>query len=156
MRAQYAAAERHEPDRLAVRTVPADDPGDLVACLPHPEVVAWLRGGDGLVGWGEAARLTLPAGADRFTAGEKWLRELFDAAVVTDEVNVPGSGPVAFGSFTFDPVCDGSVLVVPAALMGRRDGRAWLTTISGGAGAGLLPPARRSLPRPRCAGATAA
>ena len=79
MRAQYAAAERHEPDRLAVRTVPADDPGDLVACLPHPEVVAWLRGGDGLVGWGEAARLTLPAGADRFTAGEKWLRELFDA-----------------------------------------------------------------------------
>jgi len=142
VRAQYAAAERHAPDRLAVRTVPADDPGDLVACLPHPEVVAWLRGGDGLVGWGEAARLTLPAGADRFTAGEKWLRELFDAAIVTDEVSVPGSGPVAFGSFTFDPACDGSVLVVPAALMGRRDGRAWLTTISGGAGAGLLPASR--------------
>ena len=76
---------------------------------------------------------------------------------MTDEVNVPGSGPVAFGSFTFDPVCDGSVLVVPAALMGRRDGRAWLTTISGGAGAGLLPAEPgRSPPRPRCAGATAA
>ena len=139
MTVEQAAAERHAPDRLVVRTVPVSDPGDLVACLPHPQVVAWLRGGDGLAGWGEAARLTLPAGVDRFAAGEKWLRELFETAAVTDEVSVPGSGAVAFGSFTFDPVCDGSVLVVPAALLGRRDGRAWLTTISGDAGAGLRP-----------------
>jgi menaquinone-specific isochorismate synthase len=94
--------------------------------------VAWLHGGDGLAGWGEAARLTLPAGADRFTAGEKWLRELFDGAEVADEVQVPGSGPVAFGSFTFDPVSDGSVLVIPRALLGRRAGQAWLTTITDG------------------------
>ena len=137
MRAQHAAAERPAPDLLVARTVKVSDPGDLVACLPHPDVVAWLRGGDGLVGWGEAARLTLPAGADRFAAGQAWLRELFDAAVVTDEVGLPGTGPVAFGSFTFDPACDGSVLVVPAAVLGRRDGQAWMTTISGGAGAGL-------------------
>jgi len=137
VRAQHAAAERPAPDLLVARTVKVSDPGDLVACLPHPDVVAWLRGGDGLVGWGEAARLTLPAGADRFAAGQAWLRELFDAAVVTDEVGLPGTGPVAFGSFTFDPACDGSVLVVPAAVLGRRDGQAWMTTISGGAGAGL-------------------
>jgi len=135
--AQYAAAERHAPDPLVARTVKVSDPGDLVACLPHPEVVAWLRGGEGLVGWGEAARLTLPAGADRFAAGQAWLRELFEAAVVTDEVGLPGTGPVAFGSFTFDPARGGSVLVVPAAVLGRQDGQAWMTTISGGAGAGL-------------------
>jgi menaquinone-specific isochorismate synthase len=136
-------ADRHAPDRLAVRSVPVGDPGDLIACLPHPDVVAWLHRGDGLVGWGEAARLTLPAGADRFTAGEKWLRELADGALVTDEVNVPGSGLVGFGSFTFDPACDGSVLVVPATLLGRRDGQAWLTTITDGTQRRLGPLAAR-------------
>jgi menaquinone-specific isochorismate synthase len=117
------------PDRLVVRTVPVDDPGDLLARLPDSRPVAWVRGGDGLVGWGETARISLPAGEDRFTAGEKWLTELFDGAEVTDEVGLPGCGPVAFGSFTFDPTSDGSVLVVPAAVLGRDGGRAWLTTI---------------------------
>jgi menaquinone-specific isochorismate synthase len=130
VRAQQAAADRHAPDRLVISTVPVEYPGDLLSYLPRPAAVAWLHNGDGLVGWGEAARLTLPAGTDRFTAGEKWLRELFDGAEVSDEVAVPGSGPAAFGSFTFDPASDGSVLVVPATLIGRRDGRTWLTTVS--------------------------
>jgi menaquinone-specific isochorismate synthase len=117
------------PDRLVVRTVPVEDPGDLVACLPRPRSVSWIRRGDGLAGWGEAARISIPAGEDRFTAGEKWLIELFEGADVTDEVGLPGCGPVAFGSFTFDPTSDGSVLVVPAAVLGRACGRSWLTTI---------------------------
>ena len=90
--------------------------------------MAWIRRGEGLAGWGEVARVTIPAGEDRFTAGEKWLRELFDSAEVSDEVGVPGCGPVAFGSFTFDPASDGSVLVLPAVLLGRSGGQAWLTT----------------------------
>jgi menaquinone-specific isochorismate synthase len=127
-------AEREEsgrliPDRLVVRTVPVDDPGDLIARLPDSRPLAWVRGGDGLVGWGETARVSLPAGEDRFTTGEKWLTELFDGADVTDEVGLPGCGPVAFGSFTFDPTSEGSVLVVPGWVLGRGDGRAWLTTI---------------------------
>jgi menaquinone-specific isochorismate synthase len=117
------------PDRLVVRTVPVDDPGDLAARLPHRQSVAWIRRGEGLAGWGEVARVSIPAGEDRFTAGEKWLAELFDGAEVTDEVGIPGCGPVAFGSFTFDPTSDGSVLVVPAAVLGRSSGRSWLTTI---------------------------
>lgn len=132
--ALHAVADHHAPGRLAVRTVPVDDPGDLVARLPDPAAVAWVRHGDGLVGWGEAARLTLPAGEDRFTAGEKWLHELSDDADVADEMAVPGSGLVAFGSFTFDPTSDGSVLIVPRTVLARRAGRAWLTTISGGSG----------------------
>jgi menaquinone-specific isochorismate synthase len=117
------------PDRLAVRTVPIADPGDLVSRLPQPAALAWIRHGEGLVGWGEAARITLPAGEDRFTAGEKWLRELFDGAAIDDQVGLPGCGAVAFGSFTFDSACDGSVLVVPSAVLGRQAGQAWLTTI---------------------------
>jgi menaquinone-specific isochorismate synthase len=106
------------------------DPGDLLSGLPSSAVSAWIHQGDGLVGWGEAARLTIPAGEDRFATGEKWLAEIFDAARVTDEVDVPGTGPVAFGSFTFDPAADGSVLIVPSVITGRRAGVAWRTTIS--------------------------
>ena len=105
MRAQYAAAERHRERDTPGLSAPcrADDPGDLLVRLPDLSPSAWLHRSDGLVGWGEAARLTIPAGVDRFAAGEKWLAELFDAATVRDEVGVPGTGPVAFGSFTFDP-----------------------------------------------------
>jgi menaquinone-specific isochorismate synthase len=137
----HAEAAQHAPERLVVRTVPVDDPGDLLAHLPHPAVTAWVHRDDGLVGWGEAAKLILPAGEDRFTAGQKWLRELFDEADVTDQVGMPGSGPVAFGSFTFDPASDGSVLVIPRMLLARRGGRSWLTTITGGAGPSLAPAA---------------
>jgi menaquinone-specific isochorismate synthase len=126
------------PDGLTVKSVSVADPGDLLSRLPGAAVSAWIHQGDGLVGWGEAARLTLPAGEDRFAAGEKWLAELFDGARVRDEVGVPGSGPVAFGSFTFDPASDGSVLIVPAVVIGRRSGIAWQTTISSGAAESLI------------------
>jgi menaquinone-specific isochorismate synthase len=132
-------------DRLAVRSVAVADPGDLVARLPGPAALAWIRHGEGMVGWGEAARITLPAGEDMFTAGEKWLRELFDRAAVDDQVQALGSGPVVFGSFTFDPTSDGSVLVVPAMVLGRRAGQAWLTTI-GDPSAGLPLPGPFRLP----------
>lgn len=118
---------------LIVRTVPVTEPGDLLARLPQPGMVSsWVRRGDGLVGWGEAARVVLPAGPDRFAAGEKWLRGIFDSANVIDPVGVPGSGLVAFGSFTFDPASEGSVLVVPRAVLGRRAGTAWFTTVGDG------------------------
>ncbi|MBV9853091.1 MAG: isochorismate synthase [Streptosporangiaceae bacterium] len=113
-----------------MRSTPVADPGDLLGWLPEPAALAWVHRGAGLAGWGEAARITLPAGDDRFTAGEKWLREVFDGADVRDEVGALGTGPVAFGSFTFDASSDGSVLVVPRAVLGRDGrGRAWLTTI---------------------------
>jgi menaquinone-specific isochorismate synthase len=126
---------------LAATTVQVPDPGDLLRHLPSPAASAWIHDGDGLVGWGEAARLTLPAGVDRFAAGEKWLAELFDAADATDQVAVPGTGPVAFGSFTFDPASDGSVLIVPRVILGRRSGTAWRTTVTVGARLPESPPA---------------
>ncbi|MFI0408840.1 isochorismate synthase MenF [Actinomadura sp. 3N508] len=117
------------PDRLSVRTVPVPDPGDLIARLPHPTALAWIRHGDGIVGWGEAARLPLPGGPDRFTTAAQLLRDLFGTAAVDDPVTAPGTGPVAFGSFGFDPKSPDSVLIVPRRILGRRDGTAWLTTI---------------------------
>ena len=126
-------SDSRDAERLTVRTVEIPDREDLLAGLPRPDVVAWVRHGAGLVGWGEAARVTLPSGDDRFTAGEKWLRSLFDAAEVDDQVRVRGTGPVAFGTFTFDASSDGSALIIPRALFGRDGtGRAWLTTVSQG------------------------
>jgi menaquinone-specific isochorismate synthase len=123
--------ERQGSGRLLVRTIAVPDPGDLLERIPQPDVVAWVHHGAGLAGWGEAVRVTLPAGDDRFTAGEKWLRSVFDAADVDDRVRVRGSGPVAFGTFTFDASSDGSVLVVPRTVLGRDGrGRAWLTSVA--------------------------
>ncbi len=122
---------RQETGRLLARTVAVPDPEDLLGRLPQPDVLAWVHHGAGLAGWGEAVRVTLPAGEDRFTAGEKWLRSVFDATDIDDQVRVRGSGPIAFGSFTFDASSDGSALIVPRTVLGR-DGRghAWLTTVS--------------------------
>src|SRR5580658_7885956 len=126
-----AVLSRQDTGRLLARTVAVPDPGDLLAQLPQPDVVAWVHRGAGLAGWGEAARVTLPAGEDRFTAGEKWLRSVFDAADVDDQVRVRGTGPIAFGSFTFDASSDGSVLIVPRTILGRDGrGQAWLTSVS--------------------------
>ncbi len=126
-----AVLSRPDTGRLFVRSVAIPDPGDLLGHLPQPDAVAWVHHGAGLVGWGEAARVTLPAGEDRFTAGEKWHRSLFDAADVDDQVRVRGSGPVAFGAFTFDASSEGSVLIVPRVLLGRDGhGQAWLTAVT--------------------------
>ena len=126
-----AVLSRQDTGRLFVRSVAIRDPGDLLEHLPQPDAVAWVHHGAGLVGWGEAARVTLPAGDDRFTAGEKWHRSLFDAADIDDQVRVRGSGPVAFGTFTFDASSEGSALIIPRVLVGRDGhGEAWLTTVT--------------------------
>jgi menaquinone-specific isochorismate synthase len=62
--------------------------------------LSWVRGGDGLLGWGEAARFT-PRGAGRFTQARRWWSEFTANVLVSDELGVPGTGPVAFASMAF-------------------------------------------------------
>jgi menaquinone-specific isochorismate synthase len=113
-----------------VRTVALDDDRPLLALPPDSEpMVAWSVGGDGLVGWGVAARIEPGAGPDRFEVAAASFRRLTDDASVDDRVRLPGTGPVAFGSFTFDDDAPGSALVVPRVVVGRRDHTTWLTTI---------------------------
>jgi menaquinone-specific isochorismate synthase len=115
---------------LVAWTVEVDDPGDLLSWLPAGAAFAFLRGGDGLVGWGEAARLTT---AGRPRSGEELAADVagvLAAMTVRDDVGVPGSGPVAVASLVFDPAATGSVVVVPKVVLGRREGRSWLTLVT--------------------------
>ena len=114
---------------LLVRTVAVPDPGDLVARLPKSAPYVWIRRGEGLAAWGEAASVAVPPGPGRFAWARRWAASLFREANIDDDVRVPGSGPVAFGSFTFDGRAPGSMMVVPQVVLARRGGRAWLTTI---------------------------
>ena len=116
---------------LLVRSAPIDDPGALLSLLPEREALAWVHGEDGLVGWGRAATFRT-AGSERFADAAMWWRELASHAVVRDDVDVPGSGLVAFGSFTFTDDAEGSALVVPEVVVGRRDGTTWITVIGTG------------------------
>jgi menaquinone-specific isochorismate synthase len=114
-----------------VRSIPIADPGPLLSRLPRASASAtlcWLRGGDGLVAWGEAARLSV-RGPDRFAAAAQWWDETVSAINVDDLVGVPGSGPVAFGSFTFADGPADSVMVLPRVVIGRRAGAAWVTAV---------------------------
>ena len=119
---------------LTVTTVRVEDPGPLLDLLPEDGALAWVTGGEGLVGWGEAARFDVPAGAgdDRFELAEQWWRGLAEACDVADDVRLPGTGLVAFGSFAFDAERASSVLVVPEVVVGCRGGTWWTTRITEG------------------------
>jgi menaquinone-specific isochorismate synthase len=125
-----------------VRTVPIGAPGALLDLLPEHGGLAWVTGGEGMVGWGTAARLDL-TGPDPFARADAWWRALTAGVEVVDEVGLPGCGPVAFGSFAFDGATGRSTLVVPETVVGVKDGVWWLTTV--GHPAGL--PERRDPPR---------
>ena len=118
---------------LVGRTVAIDDAGTLLSLLPetiNPEQVSsWVRHGEGLVGWGRALGFRTE-GADRFAQAQAWWRSVADHAVIRDDVRLPGTGPVAFGSFSFSADSpSGAMLVVPEVLVGRRGSRWWMTTI---------------------------
>lgn len=124
-----AASPAGEPAPLVVRTVAIDDPGPLLALLPRDEALAWVRRGDGLVGWGTTA-VVRTGGATRFSDARAWWREHARSAVVRNELGLPGTGLVAFGSFAFADEPGDSVLVVPEVVVGRRAGTTWVTTVS--------------------------
>ena len=115
------------PDQLAHRP--------LLSLLPRGGAsTSWVTTGPdgedtGLVGWGEAARAEF-GGTERFSRAQRWWAQWLADADVVDEVGLPGTGPVAFASFAFDPQPGTSVAVVPSVVVGRSDGITWLTVVA--------------------------
>jgi menaquinone-specific isochorismate synthase len=119
------------PGPLTARTVEISDPGDLLAALPEGGI-SWVRRGDGMVAWGEIARHDT-TGPGRIDEALLWWRRTTRHATVHDDVRVRGTGLVAFGSFAFaDHGAAGGALIVPRYVVGRQDGRSFLTTIAVG------------------------
>ena len=118
---------------LRTLTVPLDvdsSSGGLPSFLVRDDVLCWSRRENGLVGFGELARFTA-SGPDRFLEADIWWRHLVIEADVTDPLELPGTGPVAFGSFAFSKTSDfESRLILPEIVVGIRDGQSWLTQLT--------------------------
>jgi menaquinone-specific isochorismate synthase len=143
-----AALTSHEAALRVVTTVRFDDAAPLIDRLPAEGALSWVRRGEGLVGWGEAARLEV-SGPDALAEAADWWSDWVAGADVDDAVGLPGTGPVLFASIAFDPGTGTSVFVVPDVVLGRRDGVGWATTV-GAAGPvdALLPPLERPVAGP--------
>jgi len=116
---------------LAVRTTSIDHISPLLDVVDRARPLVFVRGGAGMAGIGEALRLEFSGPHRMAEAADAW-RAVAAAATVDDEVGVPGSGLVAFGSFAFDDEsAEKSVLIVPRIVIGRRDGVAWITRVDG-------------------------
>ena len=117
--------------RVATEALPADRAADLLALLHgRRDVVAWVRHGRGLVGWGRV--LTLEAeGAGRIEELRAAWRAVVYASWWTDPLVRPGTGPVALGAIAFSASSrERSVLVVPEVIVGADASGAWVTTAS--------------------------
>ena len=128
-----SAADRPAPaparPRLVVRTEPVEELAPLIPRADPRHPLLWMRRGEGIVGLGETLRVET-SGADRIEDAAAAWSELAADADVDDRVGLPGTGLVAFGAFAFaDKSASSSVLVVPELVLGRRDGRAWVTRI---------------------------
>jgi menaquinone-specific isochorismate synthase len=140
-----AALTSPEAALRVVTTVRSDDAASLVDRLPAEGALSWVRHGEGLVGWGEAARLEV-SGPDALAEAALWWSDWTADIEVDDAVGVPGTGPVLFASIAFDPAAGTSVFVVPEVVVGRRDGVGWVTTV--GPVDALLPPVERPVEEP--------
>ena len=110
-----------------VRSVPLEA-GELPPERLHSPSFAWMVGDFCLEGYGEAWRFDPGEGKGRFQRARDAWGDWLAGAAVDDRVSVVGSGPLGFASFTFDPGAPGSVVAVPAVVVGRRAGRSWVTT----------------------------
>ncbi len=112
---------------MRASTAAIEDPGPLTDFLDDSGA-AFLKGQDGFIALGQMARLD---GADAAGADE-WWGEF--SAQIENETEMPeafGTGPIAYGSFTYDPMRTGqrSCFVVPEVVIGRRESRCWVTRL---------------------------
>ena len=88
---------------------------------------SWIRGGDGLIGFGEW-KSTSVKGKNRFVDARKWWHEQLVTLKIQNTVHGSGTGPILFTSFAFDPA-EESKLVIPELVIGKRGDKSWITWI---------------------------
>ena len=88
---------------------------------------AWIRSGDGLVGFGEYKKFIV-TGEDRFDQARAWWNNQLSEFKINNNVHGSGTGPLLFASFAFDSTSP-SVLVIPEIVLGQKNGKSWITWI---------------------------
>ena len=88
---------------------------------------SWIRGGEGLIGFGEW-KSTSVKGKNRFTDARKWWHEQLATLKIENNVHGSGTGPILFSSFAFDSA-EESKLVIPQLIIGKRGDKSWITWI---------------------------
>ncbi len=116
--------------RLIATTRETDPVTDPLLSASPLSPLAWVRRGDGLVGAGpDLLRLDVGETGRLEALSDLW-QAIVGATDVDDEVRLPGTGLVGFGAFAFDESsATPSTLIVPTTIIGRRDGRTWVTRI---------------------------
>jgi menaquinone-specific isochorismate synthase len=102
----------------------------LLQLLPEDSQYSWVRGGDGLVGWGEYASIKV-SGKDRFDKVRTWWHQQLETFSVSNAVHGSGTGPVLFTSFSFDRN-EESIAVIPRVIIGKKGDNSWITWIGEG------------------------
>ena len=90
-------------------------------------VNAWVRSGDGLVGFGEYKKFEVK-GENRFKEAKVWWEERVSEFKIQNNVHGSGTGPILFSSFSFD-ANQSSILVIPEIIIGQKNGKSWITWI---------------------------
>lgn len=91
---------------------------------------AFLTQGEGLIGFGEQLRLEA-TGPNRIEKLNQAWQDLVKSAEIKDELEIPGSGLIAFGTIAFsDHSASTSVLIVPKVILGQRSGQLWITLMN--------------------------
>ena len=99
----------------------------LLQLLPDDAQYSWVRGGDGLVGWGEYASIKV-SGKDRFDQVRTWWHQQLETFSVSNAVHGSGTGPVLFTSFSFDRN-EESVAVIPRVIIGKKGDNSWISNV---------------------------
>ena len=115
------------PSLIPVTTTHCGEHLPLLDLLPDSNPVAWLRAGEGLVGWGSFAR-TIVSGPERFADARKWWLKQLESFAITNSVHGNGTGPVLFASFSFSSD-EESVLIIPQVIVGKKGDKSWITWI---------------------------
>ena len=88
---------------------------------------AWIRSGDGLIGFGVYKELEI-TGPERFTLARNWWDKEVANFTIKNNVHGGGTGPILFTSFAFDESAP-SKLIIPQIVIGQKNGKSWITWI---------------------------
>ena len=101
-----------------------------IADIKDEQITSWVRGGDGVIGFG-VYKSHIVKGPNRFEQARSWWRSEISTLDIANNAHSSGSGPILFTSFSFDEAED-SILIIPKVVVGQSNGKSWVTWIGDG------------------------